>query len=301
MKQLEELMPWNKSEGMRAGFKALFDKLMGRRNNLDEVLRFLEEHHDELSDDMCALHRSVVAWLEGGPINVGESGTAYRLSRFLAWKLGEDREITTQGSLTRRKERMQEDPDMVNWPPERLLELDNETTQWATAAYVFGDRRKVPNPPHKLEVTYKVIDSIERGTPWTPRRDETIVRQAQAFMEFLYTGKMNFVALQPEDYFFAGVFGMLSEEDMERIERGELWPSLRGHESDRIEEMKEMTEALREGRKIRSHDHRAVQAAAMYYKNNGRLNGNIEYPSAVNKSWRRFWEFLEYAPFAYCP
>ena len=73
-------------------------------------------------------------------------------------------------------------------------------------------------------------------------------------------------------------------------EEGEKrWPSLRGHESDRIAEMEE---ALQQ-KEITSRDHRVIQAIAMLKRD----KITIKYPDSVNKSWPQFWQVLGTVPF----
>ncbi|KPJ55780.1 hypothetical protein AMJ49_06350, partial [Parcubacteria bacterium DG_74_2] len=66
------------------------------------------------------------------------------------------------------------------------------------------------------------------------------------------------------------------------------WPSLRGHESDRIAEMEQ---ALRQTEVV-SRDHRVIQAIAMLKRN----KVAIKYPDSVRKSWPQFWKFLNDSP-----
>lgn len=104
--------------------------------------------------------------------------------------------------------------------------------------------------------------------------------QAFAYINWRKNRKINFTPQQAEDYCFARAFGLITAEEGEKI-----WPSLRGHESDRINEMEQ---SLNQD-KITSTDHRIIQAVSM-------LKGNsvkIKYPNAVNKSWPQFWRFLD--------
>lgn len=90
-----------------------------------------------------------------------------------------------------------------------------------------------------------------------------------------------------DDYCFARVFGYITKEEGKKN-----WPSLEGHETNRIEEMEKAIEETATGNLINSKDHRVIQAMAMWGKiNNRKLN--FKYPEAVNKSWPKFWDFLD--------
>ena len=101
-------------------------------------------------------------------------------------------------------------------------------------------------------------------------------------MQWVREGRMDFSPQQPEDYCFARAFGHITAEDGKN-----RWPSLKGHESDRISEMEQ---ALQET-EINSRDHRVVQAIAMRKKNKVK----VRYPDSVNKSWPQFWRFLQHS------
>lgn len=171
------------------------------------------------------------------------------------------------------------DPNIVNYSLEELLKLDNGTSQWASAAILLGNKERIEDPPFKLQLTYDAVEHWENkrlnDECWEPKYDETILRQAKA-----YLGLERFIAQQAEDYCFARAFGLISPEEGEK-----RWPSLKSHESNRIEEMEKALQQTG----ITSKDHRVVQAITM-------LKGDkvkIKYPNSVNKSWPQFWEFLE--------
>ena len=78
-------------------------------------------------------------------------------------------------------------------------------------------------------------------------------------------------------------------------EEGEKrWPELKGHESNRLEEMENQINRLYNEKEIDSKDHRVIQAIAMLsiLKNK---KAEFSFPDCVNKSWPQFWEFLGYA------
>ncbi|MFZ2484628.1 MAG: hypothetical protein WAX80_02970 [Minisyncoccia bacterium] len=256
-------------------------------NGYDDIQKFLSKQ-DNLSDDLLALKRAVEAWKSDELIDVGESGTLYRLLKFASWKLGLNKKFITHGTLSERK--ITDDPSIVNLPQERLLELDNGTSQWATAAVLLGDGERLSSPPFKLALTYEAIDDWKqkrsKGLMWEPRYDETILNQSQTYLELLRGNKPKFVAKQAEDFCFAYTFGYMTAEEGEK-----RWPALRGHESDRVLEIQEMLSVAKEGREVSSKDHRVIQAIAMWGKVNNKPI-NILYPESVNKSWPQFWDFL---------
>jgi len=252
-------IPLDKSWTIRMGVLDLL-------NGYKDTIRFLEQQK-ELSDDLQALFRASIAWKSEKPIDVGESATLYRFFRFVSWKLNLKKEFILQGTLRDRK--ICDNPKIVNYSQEELLKLDNGTSQWASASVLLGDMGRLDNPPYKLRLTYRAVEHWEnqraKGLCWEPRYDETILRQAEAFLELLKTEKMSFVPRQVEDYCFARAFELVTKKG------GEIrWPSLRGHESNRIEEMERMLNYADQGIEIVSIDHRVVQAIAMRQKFKGK-------------------------------
>jgi len=251
-------------------------------NGYDDSIRFLERDYDKLSDDLQSLYKASTQWKEGKEIDVGESGTLYRFLRFASWKLKQEREFILQGTLNERE--ISSNPSVIDWSLGELLSLDNGTSQWASASVLMGNLEIIENPPYKLKVTYDAVDhwknEREKKEIWKPKYDKTILAQASAYLQWLKEGKMDFIPEQAEDYCFARTFNLMTAEEGEA-----KWPSLRGHESDRIEEMEQ---ALKQ-EEVTSKDHRVVQAITM-------LRGskeNINNPNCVNKSWPQFWKFLE--------
>lgn len=277
----KKFIPLDKSWIIRMG---ILDVTRGQ----NQILEFLASQVN-LGDDLLALQRAAKVWRTNDPIDVGESGTLFRLLQFASWKLGLNKQFIKHGTLPTRK--ITDNPEIINWPQEKLLELDNNTSQWASAAVLLGDKQRMKNPPYKLQLTYDAIAHWEekksQGKAWEPKYDQTIFNQAQSFLELLQGKKPKFIPEQAEDYCFARVFEYITKEQGEK-----LWPSLKGHESNRIEEMENVILAAHQGQPISSADHRAVEAIALW----GILNHKqviIIKPEAVNKSWPQFWEFLE--------
>ena len=247
-------------------------------NGNDKTVKFLEKQ-ENLGDDLKSLLRVLKSW-DNSEIDVGESGTLYRFLKFASWKLGLNKKFILRGTLEERK--ICDNPEIVSWFLKKLLELDNKTSQWASASVLFGNKEVIENPPFKLELTYEAVKCWSKD--WEPRYDRTILKQAVTFLKLL-KGKKNigFILKQAESYCFARVFGFVNKEIGEK-----MFPNLHGHESDRILEMEEQ---LKNG-EVSSKDHRVVQAMAMYQKVNG-IKGKVLFPGCVDKSWPQFWEFLK--------
>ena len=275
------LIPLDKSWAMRMGLLGLLD---GDRSTTD----FLQKSYDTLSDDLKALHGVYDAWHSGKPIDVGESGTLYRFLQFAAWKKGLDKTFIRRGTLATRQ--ICNDPHIVNLPLEELLKLDNGTSQWASAAMLMGgDIKLTDDLPYKLKITYTALE-VWRSTTDDALvdmyYDDTIYKQAWAFIELRNGRRPGFAPEHSEDYCFARAFGYISREEGEA-----LWPSLKGHESNRLEEMDRALACFESGEAVDSNDHRIVQAIGMLQQIKGK-SAKIRNPSAVNKSWPQFWRFL---------
>ena len=222
-------IPLDKSWMIRMG-------VLDLTNGYDDCTKFLEQQYRELSDDLRSLYHASIRWNSNEPIDVGESGTLYRFLKFASWKLGKQKEFVLRGTLKNRK--TCDNPSIVDWPLEELLTLDNRTSQWASASVLVGNPERMPNPPYKLQVTYDAVEhwknARRKNEIWEPRHDETILAQALSYLQWSREGKIDFTPQQAEDYCFARAFGLMSAQE------GEMrWPSLRGHESDRIVEMEE--------------------------------------------------------------
>jgi hypothetical protein len=274
---LEIYIPLDKSWIIRMGILDLV-------NGYDTCINFLRKEQC-LNEDLGSLLCASEKWGLEKEITVGESGTLYRFLKYASWKLGADKKFILEGTLRNRS--ICDDSSIINWPLEKLLTLDNGTSQWASASVLLGNDERIENPPYKLQVTFDAVQHWEQarkaGKTWVPRYDETIKTQASAYLNWLRTGRMNFEPQQAEDYCFARAFGLMTSEEGEA-----KWPSLRGHESDRIAEM----EIALQQSEVTSKDHRVVQAIAM------RRNSAYGFinPDCVRKSWPKFWEFLKDSP-----
>lgn len=277
--QLEDFIPWDKSWLLRMG---VLDILAMR----DQIGNFL--HRERLiSEDLVALMIAADCWYDSPTIDVKESGTLFRFLQYASWKKRLDKHFIRRATLADRN--IAADPHIIELSQAQLLTLDNGTSQWASAAALCGDETRLPDPPYKLDLTYRAIHHwrarIASKQPWEPRRDSTIKRQAEAFDRMAKGHSHGFTPQQAEDFCFAYTFcGMSSEEGEAR------WPSLRGHESDRIVEMKRALNQAKRKHRVTSRDHRVVQAVGMWSE---LVQRRVEFsrPHCVQKSWPRFWEF----------
>ncbi len=275
----DKLIPLDKSWVIRMSIQEL---LYGDRMR---AIRQLDAQTD-LSDDIKALREILGQWSTSQALNVGESGTLLRFFTFINWKQKLGKEIIMRGTLLHRP--INDNPSVIEWSQERLLTLDNGTSQWASAAVLCGDQRRLKEPPFKLNTTYEAWHSWHASSsPELLRRDKTIEAQAHAFRLLQQTGELHFIPKQAEDFPFAYMFGCMG------VKQGEqLWPSLIGHESNRITEVVEMKRRAEMGKPVTSRDHRVVQALAMWSRFH-KKRVTFTYPEAVTKSWPRFWDWLD--------
>ena len=279
---------------IKNGYIPLDKSWMIRMGTLDAIYGYEDttlflKRQSLLSDDLQALYCACRLWRTNEPIDVGESATLFRFLRFAAWKFGLDKKFILRGTL--KKRRITDNPEIIHWPLADLLKLDNNTSQWASAAVLFGNKEIIDNPPYKLKLTYKAVnhwrEQRAKSQSWLPRYDQTILRQAETFLKILYGESVEFKPEQAEDYCFVRAFGFISATEGES-----RWPSLRGHESDRIRGMEKALNDFAANKEIISNDHRIIQAIVMKAKIENK-NVLIKYPSAINKSWPQFWDFLK--------
>lgn len=283
MKKIEKYIPLDKSWTIRMGILDLI-------NGYSDTLNFMTKQ-DTLSDDLVALKRVCKIWEDKESVDVGESGTLYRFLQFVSWKYNLNKRFVKHGTLKSRK--ICNNPAIVDYSLKELLRLDNNTSQWASAAVLCGDEERLPSPPYKLKITHEAVNHWKerraKGDSWNPRFDKTISKQADAFLTIVKSGKTKFVPKQSEDYCFARAFGFMDASKGES-----LWPSLKGHESNRIIEMEKTLLEYEKGNEISSKDHRVVQAITMKAKVDGQRI-KVKYPDSVNKTWPQFWDFIENA------
>jgi len=284
-------------------------------NGSNHSIRFLKEHYDELGDDLKAAHRAYTGLKQDKrEIHVGESGTLYRFLKFLSYKHDLGLELIPEGTLVKRAEKFCNDPDMVNWPLEKLLNTKDKTTQWASAAIICGNNEIVEYPDPKIKLSYEAKEHWhsrrKQRKYWEPHHDLTILAQAMCYMNFMKgEDGTKYISRHAEDYCFARAFGFITKEEGES-----RYPNLRGHESDRIAEMEKQLSNLNERRIVDTDDHRVVQAISMMYvvKNKAkikdavskgmtgkdivkRVQSKFSNPYCVSKTWPQFWRFIRYS------
>lgn len=280
MKKFDKFIPLDKSWLTRIGVLDII-------NGYTDIEKFIDNQED-INDDILAIKNASIAWQNNQDINVGESATLYRLLQFASWKFRLNKTFLKEGSLKNRS--ITNNSNIINFSQNKLLKLDNETTQWATATVICGDKERLVNPPQKLKETYDAVEHWQirrqKGLCWEPKYDGTIERQAHAFYDLLNNKESNYTPLCSDDYCFARVFNFINKENGEKF-----WPSLIGHETNRIQEMESAIKEAEDTGNITSKDHRVVQALAMWgVINNRKLV--FKNPSSVNKSWPKFWDFL---------
>jgi hypothetical protein len=282
MEEFMKFIPRCKSWAERM---AILDATRGYARNSAKIFK---EHEHELSDDLISVKNCVDVWDTDKPLNVGEAGTWYRLVWFYHTKNNIKREIIREGTLKTRE--VCTNPEIVDgkkWPPERLLTLDNGTTQLATAAYLMGDERKVQDTQYytpkyeKLHMTYESVpyweEKNKNNEPWEMRKDKTIERQIRAYLQYLKTGKMEFVPRHSEDYCFAKIFNAMDSE------QEKSFTSVKTHESDRTK-IGEAIEEAEKYHKTSSKDHRIITNLVLDYLAKG-IDLHIEHPEHISKAW----------------
>ena len=115
LKGYERFLPLDKSWIIRMG---LLDIIHAYK----DIKAFLDKQTD-LSDDLLALKRASEIWDSDEPVDVGESGTLYRLLQFASWKLNLNKKFIKKGTLKDRK--ITNVPSIINLNTNELLKLDN--------------------------------------------------------------------------------------------------------------------------------------------------------------------------------
>jgi hypothetical protein len=200
-----KLIPLDKSWIIRMG---AMDILTGFG---DDIKRFLDGQ-GELSGDLKALRNVADTWDNSEVIDVGEAGTLYRIMQFASWKFHLGKKFIKHDTLNDRK--MCEDPSIVYWPIDKLVTLDNNTSQWATASVLLGNEEQPSAETlkrhYKLRVTYDAVkqwtERRNRKECWSPRGDETITNQALKYIYTLHQDEFNYEPEQAEDFCFSVTF-----------------------------------------------------------------------------------------------
>jgi hypothetical protein len=277
----KKFIPLDKSWIIRMG---VLDLIKG----YNDTIKFLENEKN-LCEDLGALLNASKQWNFSKEIDVGESGTLFRFLQFASWKLNLNKKFIKHKTLLDRN--ICNNPEIVNWSLVELLRLDNNSSQWASACVLMGNKEEVSNAPFKLKLTYEAVHhwnfQRQKNKVWEVRYDKTILNQAESFIEIFKTGKTLWKPEQSEDYCFARAFDIINNGEGEK-----MWPNLAGNETNRFEEMEKCLKDAEVGYEINSKDHRVVQALAMLYKLKNKPI-KFKYRECVNKSWPQFWDFLE--------
>lgn len=256
-------------------------------NGYSDIQEFLDRENN-LGGDLQALKRVSKVWNANKSVDVGESGTLYRFLQFASWKLGLNKKFIKKGTLKHRK--ICNNPKIINFNLEKLLQLDGGTSQWASIAVLLGNTDKIKNPPYFLQKTHKALkhwkEKRKNNKKWEIRHDEILLKQATYFICTLNSKPSRFIPTNPDDYCFARAFGVISKKEGQK-----LWPMIKYHESDRFEEMEKALKQAENSTIVSSKDHRVIQAISMLYKTKGK-KVRFENPEAVNKSWPQFFDFL---------
>ena len=261
-----------------------------------------EKTNNDLSDDEKAARTAFSVWNSDGPIDVGESGTLFRLVQFYFWKMGINRKIITHGTLTKRVEEMDATSDIIHLPLAERGKFEGGTSQWISASILMNNREILPEVSFYVQKSYDArdyrINQEKLGLPIDYNRpDPTIKTQIEEYIKVL---KFRFDYAQPDRLGDCDLYCFLRAFDRITADIGRsIWPQVQKHESNRIEKMESSLLQLHRGEIITSNDHRVVEAIAMLIQS---LNPKISIaelrskflnPDCVAKKWPRFWEFME--------
>lgn len=249
----------------------------------------LIENRKDVGDDLRVAIEISKEWQTKNEHNVGEAGALFRLLQFASWKLKLNKKFIKEKTLKDRK--ICDNPKIINWPLTKLLKLDNNTPQWASASILMGSIEEIPDD-FFLNLSKEALTHYNKirdeGSFCELRYDETILLQAESFIDLLRNGHTDFIPKQQDDYCFARAFNLITEKEGEK-----RWPELKGHESNRLEEMEKQIHNLDNGEEIDSRDHRVVQSIAMLALLK-KKEAKFSFPNCVSKSWPQFWDFLNH-------
>lgn len=260
--EIQSRLPWDKSLVIRFAFLDLIHHVPERS------IKWLENHYDELGDDLRALLRTLKQYLAGEDLDVGESDTLRVFWIGYLRHIGEDREIITSGTLIDR------DP------------ADELSSKWASIAILLGERRPATDP--HIALTYRAREeweqSYERGEMWPARKDENITEMMESWINGTPLRLNN-----SEKGCHAVAHGLMTPSEMLA-----KWPKSVNHESNRPKTMRTALQRAKLRKvfwwiKIKSDDHRVVMAMAMRNVPRERFSN----PDCVSKSFPRFWDLLE--------
>jgi hypothetical protein len=247
-------------------------------------------------DDIMAQGRVLASLLKDEPLDVGESGTAYRIWQLPDWRHGWGRVFIKRGTLVRRAQEMPSKAEVLACRGQReLTRLADRTSQWATAAVLDGDaERLTEDVDPKLQLTYDIWDDWHHrqitGEPWTAEKDTVLDRQVNHFLHlYLFGEDIGYEVTEAEEFPYGFYFGNVGLEEAQ-----DRFASLPHHESNRLVEVPRALELARVGEPIAVDDHRIIQMVGFF----GLLTGTevyFEHPEAVNKTWPGYFDLIQAA------
>lgn len=276
--QVQAKLPWHKSLIIRFAFEDLIHGMEQRS------IEWLEDHYDELGDDLHALLRTFKQYLAGEDLDVGESDTLRVFWIKFLEHTSDKRQVITRGTLKLR------DP------------ADRQSSKWASINVLLGKRPPATDP--HIALTYRACNeweqATERGEMWPARKDDIITEciEAYAFYKrhwWLFWSKKRRMPLRlnnSEKGCQGVAFGLISWREMKR-----RWPKSVNHESNRPQAMRTARRRARLRKvfwwlKLKDDDHRVVMAMAM----RGVPYEAFSNPMCVTKSCPFFWDILPLIP-----
>lgn len=247
-----------------------------------QTIDILSNYWALLGDDLKATRNAFVQLKNRDyPIRVDKSRTLYCIIQWKLWLDGIDKEISANFSVA---DRIHANKEIIYLSPERLLQLESGTSQWATAQALWGSANRIVSPPQKLQMTYDLIDNYDKERKII--YDQTILRQLIAWYNMIQGRQHGFFPLHSEDACFAMI---VLEFNYENIH--EQWPQIEFHESDRILEADITRREINADHSISSRDHRIIQAGVMKQILEEKPI-SVKYPHEVNKSFPFFFHCI---------
>src|SRR3989344_2728932 len=232
--------------------KMLMDLFYGRAS---DAIAFVTnyEPQDELPQDVKYAGLALQDWIAGEPVRVGQAGKLIRSLSFYSWNLGTSKDFIREGTLDNRY--ICNDPRIITYSQRQLLELKDETTQFASAKVLLGDHERLTDAPFKLVQAYDSFDewhcARRDGKMWSTKSDITL------------------------------------EEGLIR------WKRLQNQESKRIDATEVALTEAGSGLPITPRDHRVIMGGVLRQIKLGEPI-NAVYMHEVGKSWPQFPKFAEY-------
>lgn len=255
----------------------ILEMRMGLHGKVRDFLNTFPQ--DEMSDDVSACRDLLNAWREGSnmlPVRNFRS-LAVALLAFLKTRHRDEREILMGSQLRKRKL------------------LDEYSSQQISAQILAGnpnildewELRGMDKLPYHCKLANEASILANYSNALTVyREDRTILKQFTYFIQKLQGKKVKLKIDSAEDIPLAVAMGEMSIKVAEK-----KYPQLKHHETNRIKELENMLTDTN----CASTDHRIVMARAMsdVLKESWTLYDRPVNPEAVNKSFPKFWEYLD--------